>query len=206
MIRAIIFDFGNVLAFFDHRLVSRRLSAFTDLSEPVLHSRLFASGLEHDYETGRLSTAEVIARVRSALNVRCDDSQLIAAYCEIFTPNHEIEPLLPLLKTRHRLLVGSNTTPLHSAQIQRQFPHVFRWFDHAIFSYEIGARKPAAKFFEHCVLHVDCEAAECLFIDDLAPHVQGARAFGMHAIQYCGVPSLRADLAKLGILTAKTLD
>src|SRR6516164_11237030 len=101
MIRAIIFDFGNVLAFFDHRLVSRRLSAFTDLSEPVLHSRLFASGLEHDYETGRLSTAEVIARVRSALNVRCDDSQLIAAYCEIFTPNHEIEPLLPLLKTRH---------------------------------------------------------------------------------------------------------
>jgi putative hydrolase of the HAD superfamily len=206
MIRAIIFDFGNVLAFFDHRLVSRRLSAFTHLPEPVLHSKLFASGLENDYETGRLSTAEVIARVRSELKLRCDDSELISAYCDIFIPNHEIEPLLPVLKNRYRLLVGSNTTPLHSAQIQRQFPYLFRWFDHAVFSHDIGARKPAAEFFEHCVLYANCEPAECLFIDDLAPHVLGARAFGMQAIPYCGVPLLRADLARLGIMNATALD
>src|SRR5262245_20623842 len=121
MIQAIIFDFGNVLAFFDHHLVSRRLSAFTDLPEPLLYSKLFSSGLEHDYETGRLTTDEVIARVRSELKLRCDNSALISAYCEIFTPNPEIEPLLPVLKKRHRLLVGSNTTPLHSDHIQRQF-------------------------------------------------------------------------------------
>jgi len=200
MIRAIIFDFGNVLAFFDHRLISRRLSAFTDLPELVLHSKLFASGLERDYETGRLSTAEVIARVRSELNLRCDDSELVSAYCDIFTPNREIEPLLPVLKDQHRLLVGSNTTPLHSDQIQRQFPYLFRWFDHAVFSHDIGARKPDAKFFEHCIVHAGCVPTDCVFIDDLVPHVEGARAFGMQAIQYCGVPSLRADLARLRII------
>jgi glucose-1-phosphatase len=206
MIRAIIFDFGNVLAFFDHRLVSRRLAAFTHTPEPVLHSMLFASGLEQDYETGRLSTSEVIARVRSELNLRCDDSELISAYCEIFTPNHEIEPLLPVLKKRCRLLVGSNTTPLHSDQIQRQFPHLFSWFDHAVFSHDIGARKPAAEFFEHCVLRAGHAPGECLFIDDLAHHVEGAQAFGLQAIRYCGVPSLRGDLARLGIVDAKALD
>jgi putative hydrolase of the HAD superfamily len=206
MIRAIIFDFGNVLAFFDHRLVSRRLAAFTSLPETALYSMLFASGLEHEYENGQLSTTQVITRVRSQLNLGCTDSELVRAYCDIFTPNCEIEPLLPVLKKRYRLLVGSNTTPLHSEQIQRQFPHVFQWFDHAVFSHDIGARKPAAEFFEHCVRHAECEPGQCLFIDDLAAHVDGARAFGIQAIQYSGVSSLRAALARLGIIDATTHD
>ena len=56
-IRAILFDFGNVIGFFDHRRATRRLVAQTDLTEAELFVRLYDSELEDAFEAGRLDAA-----------------------------------------------------------------------------------------------------------------------------------------------------
>ena len=56
MIRTIVFDFGNVVAFFDHGRAVRRLARFTDMDAVELALQLYGSPIEDQYERGQLST------------------------------------------------------------------------------------------------------------------------------------------------------
>jgi FMN phosphatase YigB (HAD superfamily) len=199
MIKTIVFDFGNVIGFFDNSLSSKRLAAHTELSVEALHSYLIDSPLEVAFETGRLSTADFVREVRTACRLRCSEEVLIAAWADIFWPNHDTIALLPRLKPNYRLLLGSNTNALHMRQFTQQFAEALRYFDALVVSHEVGARKPAAAFFEHCQRLAGCTAAECLFIDDLPANVAGARACGWQALVYTSVSALQEQFAALGI-------
>lgn len=201
MITTIVFDFGNVVGFFDHRLTLQRLLAHTDLSAEVLLASYSQAQLEEDYEAGRFSTAVFLQRMRELGQLRCSEEFLATAWADIFTPNPDVCALLPLLKPRYRLLLGSNTNELHSQQFCRQFAEPLRYFDALVLSHEIGVRKPGAGFFQHCQQLARCAPEECLFIDDLPANVAGAQALGWHGLVYTGSDELRARLCALGILS-----
>jgi putative hydrolase of the HAD superfamily len=199
-VTAIIFDFGNVLGFFDHRLATARLAKHSDLTPEAIYGLLHGGELEDDYESGRLSTADYLCRVRQRCRLRCSDDELTEAYSDIFWPNEELYPLLPRLKERHRLLVGSNTTELHTRQFRRQFADVLQHFDHLVLSHEIGARKPQPAFFKHCERFAECQAEECLLIDDIPANVAGAMACGWQGLVYTGFRSLCDRLQELRLM------
>jgi putative hydrolase of the HAD superfamily len=193
-VRAIVFDFGQVVGFFDHRLTTNRLAAHTDLPADDLHRLLFGGPLERDYDVGRLSTAAFLAQVRDACRLRCSEDAIAAAWADIFWPNEDVIALLPQLKGHVRLLLASNTNELHSRQFRRQLADALRHFDAVVLSHEIGQRKPDAAFYRHCERLAGCAAEECLFIDDLPTNVAGARACGWHGIVYTDVADLRRHL------------
>jgi putative hydrolase of the HAD superfamily len=200
MIKTLVFDFGNVLGFFDHRIASERLAEHAELPADAIHALLWDGPLEDDYEAGRISTPEFLKRVRQACRLRCSDEVLCAAYVDIFhTRNEEVIALLPQLKRRYRLLLASNTNELHAKQFLAQFADIARYFDALVLSHEAGARKPTAAFFTHCQRLVSCAPEECVFIDDLPANVAGARAHGWHGIVYTSFADLRARLNALGV-------
>jgi glucose-1-phosphatase len=198
-VRTIVFDFGNVIGYFDHRRAARLLAGHTGLPEEVFHAVLYDAELEDAYESGRISSAEFLRRFRAIGPLPCPDELLGVAYADIFWPNDDVCALVPQLKERHRLLLGSNTTELHARQFRRQFADTLRHFDALVLSFEVGVRKPRARFFEHCQRLAGCPAEECLFIDDMPANVAGARACGWQGIVYRGFPELREQLAGLGI-------
>jgi putative hydrolase of the HAD superfamily len=208
MIRAIVFDFGKVVGFFDHRLVTTRLAPYGNCDFDQLHAYIFGGPLEDDYESGRLSSKEFLQQVREKARLDCSDEHLEASYSNIFWPNPDVAELVPLLKPRYRLLLASNTSELHSRQFRRQFADTLRHFDALILSHEIGARKPSPAFYEHCRRLAECTAGECLFIDDLPANVEGARACGFHGIVYTGIADLRERFTELGVcpVSCKTLE
>jgi FMN phosphatase YigB (HAD superfamily) len=198
-IRTLIFDFGRVLGHFDHRLVSHRLSAHSDLPQSELHSILFGSQLEDDYEAGRLSTDAFLDQVQAACRLRCSRAELIAAYSDMFWPNDDVCALVPRLKPPYRLLLLSNTNDLHARQFLPQFRDVLAHFDALVLSHEVGARKPSAAVYTRCQELAECSPEECVFIDDLAANVAGARAFGWQGIVYTDIANLRRRLTELGV-------
>ena len=134
------------------------------------------------------------------MRLRCPDEFVRTTYGDIFSLNEEVCALLPRLKARYRLLLGSNTTELHTLQFTRQFADILRHFDALVLSFQIGVRKPQPGFFDHCRRLAGCDAEECLFIDDLAANVAGAVACGWQGIVYQGIYDLRQRLAALGVL------
>jgi putative hydrolase of the HAD superfamily len=198
-IKTLIFDFGNVVGFFDHGRASRRLAVWSELPFEALHAQLFGSGLEDDYESGRIDTAEFVRRARELCRLRCGEDEFGPAYADIFWPNPDVCALLARLKPTHRLLLLSNTNELHHLQFSRQFAEALASFDGLVFSHKVGARKPAAAIFAHAQRRAGCPPSECLFVDDLPANVAGARAFGWHGIVYTDFASLRRQLAEFGI-------
>ena len=202
MIQTIVFDFGNVVGRFDYGRTLESLRRHTDLTPQEIRAAIYAAELEDAYESGRLSTAEFLAKVRAVCRLNCADEVLRAAWCDIFWPNEEVCALIPQLKPRYRLLLGSNTNELHAGHFRRQFADTLRHFDALVLSHEVGARKPRPAFFEHCQRLAGCGPEGCLFIDDLPANVAGARACGWHGIVFTGAADLRTHLADLGVSLA----
>jgi len=60
--RCIVFDFGNVIAFFDHMVACQQLASLSRPSrDPVdVYARVFETSLEEEYDCGRVSTAGTV--------------------------------------------------------------------------------------------------------------------------------------------------
>jgi putative hydrolase of the HAD superfamily len=200
-IKAIVLDFGNVVGFFDHYLTLNRIAPYTDMAPQAMYAAIYDGDLEDAFESGRITAAQFLARSRQTCRLSCDDAVLYAAVADVFRPNPDVCALLPSLKPRYRLLLGSNTNEIHALHFRRQFADVLRYFDAIVLSYEIGVRKPKPGFFEHCQRLAECPPGECVFIDDLPANVEGARACGWHGIVYRGIDDLRQRFAELGIRT-----
>jgi putative hydrolase of the HAD superfamily len=198
-VKTIVLDFGNVVAFFDHRLTTNRLAPYAGISADALHEYLFHSSLADDYETGRINTAEFLSRVRETCRLTCTAPYFFKSWADIFWPNRDLITLLPELNRSHRLLLASNTNELHTEQFCQQFGSALRHFDEMIFSHRVGAKKPDRAFYEHCERFARCAPEECLFVDDLPANVAGARACGWNAFVYSGVEALQREFEAHGI-------
>jgi len=201
MIKTIIFDFGNVIGFFSHRLASSRLAYYAGVPAETMHAFLFQGGIEDDIDSGNVSVAELLRKVRERFQIRCADEFLELALADMFWPNHPVCELIPRLGGKYRLLLGSNTNELHTRRFKKQFAETLEHFDDLVLSYEIRVCKPDVKFFEHCQRLSRAEPAECLFIDDMPANIAGAQAFGWNAILYQGYTDMEERMKAFGIIS-----
>ena len=196
--RTIIFDFGNVIAFFHHERTLARLAFFTDMPTDEMFQAIYCGPLEAEFETGRISVAEFLSEVRRICRLQCDEGFMHDAFAHIFDPNPEVCDLIgPLKKSGYRLLLGSNTNKLHSDYYLHQYADALSQFDDFILSCRIGVCKPNAGFFEDCLRLANCPAAECLFVDDMPVNIAGARKMGMQGLVYAPGNNLAGQLRRV---------
>lgn len=199
MIRTILFDFGNVLGFFDHSRALKQLARFTNMDPTELALVLYGGVLEDDYEIGRISTSEYVEAACKNGWLRCSPVEFQAAFVDIFTENTGVTALIPLLKKNYRIVLASNTNDAHFRHYCKQFDHVLKQFDFLGASHQALARKPHREFYEYCQRFVNCEPSECLFVDDLPSNIAAAEAFGWQGIVLTSAEDLITRMKALGI-------
>ncbi len=201
---ALIFDFGNVVAHFDYLKAADALGARLGISGRDLLDRLRPLGfsdLVRSYESGRISAEAFSSGVSGLVGLEISHGEFAAAWSDIFTANESIAPLIGELKARgYTLVLGSNTNDLHAERFLRQFAATLAHFDRLVLSYEVGHVKPSAAFYLACAEAAGAGPGECVFIDDLAENVDGARAAGLVGLLYRDTAGLVSDLAAIGVL------
>jgi glucose-1-phosphatase len=200
---ALIFDFGNVVAHFDHARAASKLGARLGISGEELLERVRPLGfteLLQDFESGRISAEAFSKGVSGLIGLAIAHDEFAAAWSDIFWANESLEPLFGFLKGRgYTLVLGSNTNDLHAGQFRRQFAETLGHFDRLVLSYEVGHMKPSAAFYVACAEAAGAEPADCVFIDDLPENVVGARAAGLVGLHYRTTEGLLDDLEALGV-------
>jgi putative hydrolase of the HAD superfamily len=197
--RTIVFDFGNVIAFFDHQRAVARLARWTDLPPVELTLQLYGSPIEDDYERGLLSTEDYVRAAKLNGRLTCADDVFLAAFADIFWRNDPVCELVPRLAGRYRLVLASNTNDAHYRKFSHQFADVLAHFDHVGTSFAAGARKPHTAFFAHLQAFTAAVPSECVFIDDLPVNVEAGRRHGWAGIVYRPGDDLAAELGRFGI-------
>jgi putative hydrolase of the HAD superfamily len=199
----LIFDFGNVLAFFDYRKAAEHLGRPLGLSGETFLERvngLGFSSLVARYESGQMTAEAFSAAVCELVGLRMTHDEFARAWSDVFWLNEPVALLVGHLKDRgYTLLLGSNTNDLHAAQFRRQFAATLARFDQLVLSYEIGHIKPWPAFFHACAQAAGAEIEECVFIDDKSENIEAACATGMKGIVYVNDWLLSAELKRLDV-------
>jgi putative hydrolase of the HAD superfamily len=97
-----------------------------------------------------------------------------------------------------RVALFSNATTRLERDLDRL--GVSRRFDVIVNSARLGIAKPDPRAFTAAARLVDVVPSECVFVDDRAVNVDGAREAGMRAEVYAGVDALRDLLVEVGLL------
>ncbi|MCS6952279.1 MAG: HAD family phosphatase [Bryobacterales bacterium] len=199
MIRAVIFDLGNVLVPFDTRRGYEALAAVNGLPPEEVKRRIAATGLVPPFERGEVSPEEFVRRLSAALHLEVSYERFCELWSSIFLPETLVpESLVEGLKRRSRLLVLSNTNAIHFAMIQQRYP-ILRHFDDHVLSYEMGYLKPAPEIYRAAIARAGCAPEEIFFTDDLEANVEAARREGIDAVRFESAEQLKRELERRGL-------
>jgi glucose-1-phosphatase len=204
---ALIFDFGNVVSFFDYLRACEKLGKPLGLTAEDFRRRIVDrgfAGLLAQFESGRIASEEFAERVMVLGGLALPYREFALAWQDIFWLNEPVARLIERLKgAGYPLLLGSNTNVLHYIHYRQQFAATLDLFDHHILSHEVGHLKPHREFYEACVAAAGLPTAACVFIDDMPENVEGARQAGLTGVHYVDTPTLIADLRRLGVEIAR---
>ncbi|MFA6524892.1 MAG: HAD-IA family hydrolase [Patescibacteria group bacterium] len=199
MIKAIIFDFGNVIASFDNGLFLKKISKYTSKSIDKLYELIYKkSKLPSQYEQGKINSDEFYNQVVKLCDLKISQIQFRDAYTQIFTPIPETIELINALKPNYKLGLLSSTSewdfefgfkPLIDVSI----------FDSITLTYQLGIKKPDPKLFHDALNKLSVAPNETAYIDDLPETIEVANNLGIHGILFTGNDTLQASLHKLGV-------
>ena len=199
--RALIFDLGNVLVRMDGVRLRANIAALTNgrASAEDVTRFILERGVNQVVDTGTLDGPGLHAEYVRGVGVADDYPTFVAAWNDVFSPMPGIEALLDRLHGQLPLVVLSNTNPIHAPYLRETLPLLAR-FDALVFSCEIGAAKPEPAAFAAAVAATGVPAKNCLFLDDIAVNVEGARTCGLQALLFTDVPAAERQLEALGVL------
>jgi putative hydrolase of the HAD superfamily len=190
--KAVVLDWGGVLTLLPAPDDLARLGAACGLSVDALATAWLAP--RDDYDRGALTAADYWRRVGLADETRIDDVLAADAHCWA-RPNLAVADWLRRLKEAG-FATGllSNVPREQWALLRAGYERWLAYCDCLTLSFEVGCAKPEETIYRHCVEGLRLEPHEILFVDDRPENVEAAAAFGLEAILYEGIGTLRAAL------------
>jgi putative hydrolase of the HAD superfamily len=199
LIRAFLFDIGNVLLKFDFTATLRAVAEHSEVRDEIA----VLAGIDRvklSYEDGQIDRAAFLRGVFDVLRYRGTEAQFVAAWEDIFTPNEPMFALVAQLAQTHPLFLLSNTSDIHRDYIFRTYD-IFRSFTAGTYSFSARTSKPGRAIYEHACREHGLVPATTFFIDDLLPNIETARSLGfvVHHYHLDRHGALLADLRSVGV-------
>lgn len=198
-IRTLIFDLGKVIIPFDWKRGYQALAEFSPCPPEEIRSRIKETGLFTTFELGLVDSGDLAQRLSAVLDMNVPFEKFRELWSSIFLPETILpDELLAGLHANYRLLLLSNTDPIHYAWVAEKYP-IMRHFDHCVLSFNLGLRKPEPGIYQEAIRQAHCAPAEIFFTDDLAVNIEGARLAGIDAVQFQSLAQLQGELTSRGV-------
>jgi FMN phosphatase YigB (HAD superfamily) len=199
-IEAIIFDIGRVIINLDPSRAIAAIGAGSTLAPDKLWRAVQEDPLWIGWQEGRVTPREWYENLIARFHTPISFDEFCNAWNSVLVPKPILpERLFKQLSKKCRLVLLSNTDPIHVGCIESKFTFVRR-FPKRIYSCDVGASKPGLKIFRAAINAAGVPAKQILFIDDVRENVLAARRIGLKALQFRSRRRLEADLRGLRLL------
>ena len=185
-ISTLIFDFGGVLINLN---IDRCIQNFKQLGLENFENLLSNFGQKDfflKFEKGEIGVVEFRDEIRKLSKNNLRDEEIDAAWCSFLCdiPSEKLV-LLFELKKRFRIVMLSNTNPLHiEVSAKKEFAKTNKtisdYFDACYLSYEMKMVKPNADIFEKLLKDEQVQANRCLFLDDGPKNIEQGKKMGFN--------------------------
>lgn len=199
-IRHLLLDFDGVLARYDHARRVAVLATHAACASGQVHAALFDSGLEAEYDSGRVDTGGYLGRLGQALACEVDEATWVAARLAGTVADEAALACVAAVEPAVELAVLTNNGPLMATLVPRIVaPLAERLGDRVLVSGVLGRRKPDPRVFRQALDLLGWDAQATLFVDDSFANVRGAREAGLHADTSTDARALRRVLARFDL-------
>jgi len=197
-IKAVIFDMGGVLLRTTDQTPREQLAEQLGITRDELERLVFISESSLLAETGQISEQQHWEFILNTLGVP-EEHRL--EFQRMFWSKDRIDDeLIEYIRKLHAFyrtgLLSNAWDGMRQAALNR-FPQLMEVFDVAVFSAEVGMRKPDARYYHWILERLSVAAEESVFIDDYPPNVDAAIKVGMNAIRFIDPQQMRRDLSAL---------
>ena len=200
MIKNIVLDVGRVLVAWQPKKLMKELG-FSDETIEVLADALFTSGIWNETDRGVLSDE---AFLELAVSKAPEYRQEILLFWynvdkAIWQLPYTKEWIRAMKKAGYHVYILSNYGSWTYEKTKENALNFLEEADGAIFSYQVRQIKPDAEIFHSLFEKYNLKAEECVFLDDLAANIEGAKSVGMQGIVFTGLEEALVELEKLGV-------
>jgi len=196
-IKLLVFDMGGVFVRYEWRTICNGFAQATKVS-PESFIETFERVNNSHYERGKVSTAELVSRLNEALGSNLTEEEFHILWNTSLDEDVQMTKMFQGLREQFPLYLLSNINDSNFTFLETNF-NVSRHFNELILSHEVGYIKPEPEIYHEVLKRSGMEPHHCLFVDDLKPNVEGARAVGLNAFQFTGFEDLRAKFDDFGI-------
>lgn len=197
-IKALAFDFGGVMTQTDHneimQFVAKHLKLSSIEAKEILKQLKTRSALgdqEHSFWLDYAKTKGI--SLPHDWLTQLNETRFHALKVVPGMP----ELVKNLRQQGFQIALLSNVSESH-ARIKRQLG-LYDFFDPALYSYQIGVRKPDPQAFYILLEQLQLPPESILFIDNKLANIEAARCLGLDAIHFVSTSQLIAELKKRGI-------
>jgi putative hydrolase of the HAD superfamily len=202
-IKALVFDFGGVIAFFQDEKDLAAMAGKAGVAAPLMKKLYWET--RYLYDQGSLSGAEYFScLLKAAGNPQgAADRSLLAELIQMDIEswahiNPETEKFMRDAKNEgYKIAILSNMIQPFIDWARTKLP-LFSQVDVGIYSCEVNEIKPHAAIYRILLDRLGCAAEETLFFDDVAENVAGAQKAGIHARLWQGAALAREELTRVG--------
>ncbi|HTD24799.1 MAG TPA: HAD family phosphatase [Terriglobales bacterium] len=198
-IKAVIFDYGQVLCLEPTPEAVEQMSGFFHLTPDQFRPLYDSSRLAYDrgdftptaYWFWLAEQAGVVLAPAQIEALRKRDIEMWSRFNQPM-----IEWMAALQSRGLKTAILSNMPAEMAAHVRRHFA----WMAHIscpIFSSELRLVKPDPAIYQHCLECLEVAPVQALFIDDREVNVEGAKKLGIHALRFDSVTQLHSDLKAL---------
>ncbi len=162
---------------------------------------LFSSRFEEEAEQGLWSPEDYLLEIGRRLGYALTVDEWTTSRRATTEPDPDVLGLARSLSNRWRVGMFTNNPLMLKQHFENVFPEAAALFsERAVFSAELGRRKPDPSAFRLLAQRLGTTPHEMLFIDDDRQYVDGARRAGLNAKVFSGYPQLLEQLAIYGIV------
>lgn len=179
--KAVIFDLGRVLIDYEHLTT---VSAIADQCQAGPEAvAAFMRDTSETFGLGMLSAERFHQRLIEELGYTDDFPAFIDRFAAGIQRNEEALAYALSLQQRPELTVAiiSNTNEAHVLWLDEHLPELTQ-FDLVMMSNEVAILKPDTAIFELAMELLSVLPEQCIFVDDLAENVAGARTLDVAGI------------------------
>ncbi len=200
-IKAVAFDYGNVLSLPQEEGAMSMLGVIADLSEDAIIA--YIRNHRNDYDRGDIAASDFYKQLLLSMGKAADEGTIAAlARCDLeswATLNTDTVKLMDDCKAAGlKVAIASNMPHEFLALARKRFP-IFSAVDVGVYSCELGSNKPDKVFYNKLLSGLDLPPSDVVFFDDLQANIDGAAALGVQAILWKDAASAREWLKENGV-------
>ena len=185
-IKAVIFDFGQVLVSFEPELMCKE-----HVSDPedvrLLCDKLFARKYWDRLDAGAISDEELLESVKREVPEHLHDAcdRIYYGWIYVLPEIEGMREVIALCREKGYGAYLLSNISHYFAEHEHEIP-ILSLLDGTVLSASVGAVKPSAEIFEHITKKFDLTPCETLFVDDNINNVEGANKFGIVSYHFDG--------------------